>query len=314
MNYKINKMPEIALGTWEVTDPSVIDSIIPAAFDAGYKHIDTAQLYFNEEMIGATLAKIGKERQDFWITTKITPPNFTKHAYLSIEKSLERLQTDYVDTILLHSPISNEGNLIAFKEALKARDNGLVRFVGVSNFSIEQIEYLYEKTGEYPKYNQVIASVIQRITEMEEFAKEKGITLMGYSSIRPYYNPNIYYKDSALTDDERKVVDQIAKTHNVTPAIILQSFIKEMGYVILPKSVKPERVKQNYQAMSINFSNEELEALKGMNRFSEKSLTDTMDSWKSIMPFEDEAVQKMGARISPESDAAMLKLFEQMQD
>lgn len=196
-------MPRIALGSWENKDQKSLDKVIKSALENGYKHIDTAQIYFTEELIGSSL-KVNKiKREDLWITTKIWPFNYSLHAYNSIEKSLERLGVDYVDTILLHAPISDKLNLIAYKEAMRARENGLVRDIGVSNFTSKQIDYIFKHTGEYPKYNQVIASVIQRLEDMENYSSKHGITLMGYSSIRPYYNSNKHYPNSELTMEQK---------------------------------------------------------------------------------------------------------------
>ena len=313
MEYKIKKMPIIALGTWEITDPNVISKILPAAFESGYIHIDTAQIYFNEEFIGDTLSKLNVNRLDYWLTTKIMPFNFKYHAYDSIKSSLARLKTKYVDAILLHASAGNENNLIAYKEAMKARDEGLVRFIGVSNFSIDEIEYIFQHTGEYPKYNQIIASVIQRVQKLEKYCKEKDITLMGYSSIRPYYNPNSFYnkeKDNpaGLTENEKKIIDDLANKYETTPANILQKYVLDSDYVILPKSSNPERVKDNIKVLDLHLSKDDYSTLEKMCRFSDADWLRAMQTFSSLnIPDE---IAKIGGRVGPESDKSIINYLK----
>lgn len=301
----INKMPNVALGTWMINDPKAIEQVIPAALNNGYKHIDTAQVYFNEEFIGEALAKLNKPREEYWITSKVWTNNFKYHTYLSVEKSLEKLQTKYIDTMLLHAMVDKETNIIAYKELMRARENGLVRTIGVSNFSIEALKEIKEATGEYPAYNQIINSVKQRMVELETFCKENGIELMGYSSIRPYYNPNQYFPNSGLTSEEKEVVDQIAAKHNSTPAMVLSRWSLNHGYIILPKSQNPDRVISNFDVTKLELSNEDMKVLDSMNSFGDEDFMKTMEIWKEQRALSEESF-KMGVRISKESDTFFL--------
>ncbi|MCC3160882.1 MAG: aldehyde dehydrogenase family protein [Mollicutes bacterium PWAP] len=307
----IKNMPKVALGTWEINDPKQVEETIVAALNNGYKHIDTAQFYFNEELIGLSWPKSNVKREDFWITTKIHSLNYKYNTYKSIEKSIEHLNTTFLDTILLHSSCGNEENLIAYKEAMRARDNGLVRFVGVSNFTIEEIEYIKEQTGEYPSDLQIIASVIQRIKKIEIFCKEKGINLMGYSSIRPYYNPNFWYKDSALTKDEIKTIDAISAKHNTTPANILQKYILDAGYVVLPKSSKASRVISNLDLLKVHLDKDDYKKLNSMNKTDYNYYLENTAMFRS-MSFTDDLKLK-GVRLgNKKNDQEYIKLLMDM--
>lgn len=313
MNYKIKEMPKVALGTWEIKDPKIISEVIPTALNAGYKHIDTAQIYFNEEYIGDALSQTDIDRSEYWITTKIIPVNFRYHAYDSIVESLKRLKTSYIDTILLHMSINDEDNLIAYKAAMKARDEGIVRTIGVSNFSIDSIEYIFKNVGEYPKYNQIIASVIQRVFKLEKYCKDHDITLMGYSSIRPYYNPNIYYNSdkensASLSNDEKTIIDDLAKKYNTSPANILQKYVLDSGYVILPKSSNPQRVVDNFKVLDFELSSDDYNVLKDMCRYDDSDWVKTMEIFSSSRNFPDE-VFKAGARLGKTSDMNFLNFM-----
>lgn len=300
----IKQMPKVAFGTWMIQNPEDIKAVIPAALETGYKHIDTAQLYFNEEFIGEALKNSGFKREDYWLTTKVWVHNFRHHAYESVEWSLKRLQTDYVDTMLLHAMASKEDTIHAYKELMRAREDGLIRFIGVSNFSIEMLEAIKEATGEFPMYNQIIASVKQRITELEEFCKANGITLMGYSSIRPYYEPNNYYSEAGLTDEEKKVVDGIADKHNTSPAMILIKWAYDHDYVVLPKSTKVERVKSNFKLLDVKLDKEDMETLDKLNAYTYAKWQGEMNKWAANIPNDEQF--KTGVRIGEESDKAFM--------
>lgn len=284
----LNTMPKIALGTWMIQKSEEIKEVVPAALKNGYEHIDTAQVYLNESFIGEALKTTNVPREKYWITSKVWVTNFRYHAYESVKKSLERLQLDYIDTMLLHAMGEPQDVIKAYKELMKARDEKLVRTIGVSNFSIEMLELIKKETGEYPKYNQIVASVIQRIEKLEEFCKEKGIVLMGYSSIRPYYNPNSYYANSGLTDEQKKIIDNIAEKYSTSPAMVMLRWTMNHDYVILPKSTKAERVISNFKVSEVNLSKEDMDLLDKMNTYTYEQWLLTMDAWSKDKPTEEE--------------------------
>lgn len=300
----IKTMPKVALGTWMINDKKVINDVVTTALKNGYKHIDTAQVYFNEEFIGETLSKLDVPREKYWITSKVWVANMKYHTYESVEKSLEKLQATYIDTMLLHSMTEENIIINAYKELIKARENGLIRTIGVSNHSIEMMEAIKKATGEYPKYNQIVSSVKHRMVKLEKFCKEKDITLMGYSTIRPYYNPNTFYPSSGLSDAEKVIIDETAAKYNSSPAKILLKWSMNHGYVQLPKSEKPARVIDNLSFTELELSKEEMTKLDSMNTFGDEEFKMTMKEWLKIKPTEKDF--KIGLRISPESDKYFL--------
>ena len=302
----IDKMPNIALGTWMITKPNEISEVIPHGLENGYRHIDTAQIYFNEELIGKELEQLDIPREEYWITSKVWVLNYKYHTYTSVRESLLKLKTNYIDTMLLHADAGKERNVIAYKELMKAREEGLIRGIGVSNFSIEALEQIKEATGEYPKYNQIICSPKQRIVDLEKFCKDNNIRLMGYSSIRPYYNPNPYYKDPGFTADEKKIVDEIAAETNSTPAIVLLRWSMQHDYIILPKTAKSERLDSNLEVQNITLSEDQMKRLDGLNAFDYKTFLATMKVWEENRNLREDD-EKIGVRISPESDKHFVK-------
>ena len=134
-------MPALGLGTWEL-DGSQLDEVLPEALDIGYRHIDTAQIYKNEADVGRNLAKSGVPRNELFITTKVWVNRYTPDDLLaSVQESLERLQTDYVDLLLLHWPLfEGHGMNPTLEGLMRARADGLTRHIGISNFNIDQTE------------------------------------------------------------------------------------------------------------------------------------------------------------------------------
>ncbi|MDR9389411.1 MAG: aldo/keto reductase [Wenzhouxiangella sp.] len=134
-------MPALGFGTWEL-DGSQLDEVLPEALDIGYRHIDTAQIYKNEAEVGRNLAKSGVPRDELFITTKVWVDRYTPDDLLaSVQESLERLQTDYVDLLLLHWPLfEGHGMNPTLEGLMRARADGLTRHIGISNFNIDQTE------------------------------------------------------------------------------------------------------------------------------------------------------------------------------
>ncbi|CAM9134639.1 aldo/keto reductase [Mycoplasma marinum] len=296
----IKKMPELAYGSSRVIEQENMDILIQSALDSGYKHFDTAQNYFNEELLGEALKKSGVAREEYWITTKISIVNLKYHTYESIKHSLKKLQTKYVDAILLHGMSTEEINLRAFKELLRAKVEGLVRHIGVSNFNISQIERIKEETGVYPEYNQIICSVKARLNQLEKFCKDKGIVLMGYSSLKPFYNnlPNPLF---TFDSKQREFIEELSKKYNTSPAMILLAYSKQNGYIILARSSSPQRTKDNFKILEFEISQDDLKKLDKMNTYNDENFEEENKPFLAKEMFE-ESVYKVGARISEESD------------
>lgn len=274
---KIRKLPLIGYGTWGITQKTNGVECIYNALKVGYKNIDTAQVYNNEYEVGQAIKKSKIDRDSVFITTKIFPLNYKYHVYSSLKESLRRLQIKKADLILLHFPLLDKDiNVMAYKELMKARKEGLTTNIGVSNWDIDNLKYLYKKVKEYPYANEIIVSPIQRAEDLEKFCKEKKINLIGYSTIRCYTAPNVLYgrkkQQNVLTTKQKENIDIIAKKHKTSFASVLLKWSIDKGYHIIPKSQKLSRIKTNFEINNIKLSPKEIAIIDEMNNFSNNTM------------------------------------------
>ncbi|MBA3925491.1 aldo/keto reductase family protein [Listeria rustica] len=276
----IQDLPKVGLGTWLLTDFDDLKQSIQTAWKTGYRHIDTAQVYNNEYDIGVILKALRIDRSELFLTTKIAPQNYLKHTKASVSESLARLQTSYVDLILLHAELGETANLAAYQALLDLQMEGVVKHVGVSNFSISGIQKLVEETGVKPYCNQIVCSPTTRPLELEAYCLEEGILLTGYSILKPYTTPNPFYPDSALTSDEKFQLDDLCKKYDVNIGQLLNKWALQHDYHVIPKSKNPKRVEENYQ-LDFEISASDLEIIDGMNRFSSAEYQESVKQWES---------------------------------
>lgn len=257
---KNKELPQIGLGTW-LLEAKNVDLALSTAKESGYNHIDTAQLYNNEYQIGQAVKKLN---YDCYITTKIWPLNYKNYTRKSFFQSLERLEMSKIDLVLLHWPLTDELNAKAYKELMTLREEGYVNNVGVSNFSIIQLEKLREEAGEYPYSNQIMFSPITQEKELIEFCRKNNIVVTGYSSIRPYYNPR--YEWQELKKEEKESIDLMADKYNKKPAQIILRWALEKGLTIIPKSMWSTRIKENIEILDFKLTEDEIQIINNMNR------------------------------------------------
>lgn len=234
------RMPMVGFGTWKVTGDQV-EGAVAAALATGYRHIDTATMYGNEAEIGAALGASGLDRAEIFVTTKIRPPDAGKEPEV-LRRSLRALRTEYVDLWLVHWAAQRSGRRREiWNDMRKLRDEGLVRAIGVSNFSLAQIDELIEASGETPAVNQIRWGPSSYDPDVVVGHKARGIALEGYSGLK-----DSMLKDSALAE--------IAAAHRVTvPQVVLRWHL-EHGITVIPKSVRPERIAANFDLFSFALS------------------------------------------------------------
>ena len=237
------QMPQIGFGTWRLRGEGA-RAAVTAALAVGYRHIDTATMYGNEEQVGRALRDSGLPRGDVFVTTKL-PPRRASRARRTIEESLRALGTDHVDLWLIHWPPNGQARPETWRELLAARDEGLARAVGVSNYGTGQLDELIEATGEAPAVNQIRWSppLYDAATVREH--RERGVVLEGYS---PFRAGNL--RDPALAE--------IAAAHRVTPAQVVLRWHLEHGIVVIPKSVRPERIESNFDISGFSLTEDEM--------------------------------------------------------
>ena len=256
-----NKIPIIGYGTWLLEGKDTLASI-QGAIDAGYKHIDTAQIYNNEYEIGQVIAK--NKRENLFITSKIWPINYLHYTRKSIVESLRRLKLTYLDLMLLHWPINNhdEINVHAFKELINAKNEGYIKSIGVSNFKIDQLKTLYKMTGEWPTINQIIFNPKIQSDKLIKFCKSKGIVVEGYSLLRPLFSPRKY--SGKFTQKEIEYINLIASKYNKKPAQIIIRWALQRGIVVFPKSKNLERIQENINVFDFELSSSEMKMINNM--------------------------------------------------
>lgn len=250
------EIPDIGFGTWQTTEN--VQKTVKLALEAGYRHIDTAAIYGNEAEIGEALADSKIPRKDLYLTTKIWNSNrSTLGVKTSVEQSLKKLQTNYLDLLLIHWP-ANEKQFANWKEinaeTWKAMEElyktGVVKSIGVSNFMLPHIKALLESAEIIPAVNQIEFHPGYTQPKVVDYCKEKGIAIEAWSPIG---------SGRLLKDRDLKA---IADQYNVSPAILCIQFCLQCGVVVLPKSENKENINNNLHFNRFEISEMDMEKLK----------------------------------------------------
>jgi diketogulonate reductase-like aldo/keto reductase len=242
-------IPQIGLGLWQVRDEKEFNTAFNAAVDTGYRHFDTAQVYKNEQMLGDAWVASGLQREEYFFTTKIAVDNFgSKRAKASVIKSLIKLRTDYVDLLLLHFPVSVLRKK-TWEAAVQLQQEGRVRAIGVSNYTIRHLEEMKKYSDITPAVNQVELHVFLQQPELVEYCHERGIVVEAYSPLARAQNMN------------EPVIIQIAKKHQKSYAQIMLRWCIQKGFVIIPKSITPTRIKENFAILDFELDSDDMQKL-----------------------------------------------------
>jgi len=239
-------MPMVGFGTWQMRGQVAYEAT-RHALQVGYRHIDTATIYGNEEQAGRAIADSGLDRADVFVTTKL-PPGNAGRVRATIAESLKALRTDYVDLWLVHWPPRGRNLVPLWRDFLAVRDDGLARTVGVSNYSVRQIDDLIEATGEGPAVNQIPWSPSRYDADLLAAHAKRGVALEGYSPL----------KGTRLRD---RRLAEIAAKHGVTPAQVVLRWRLDTGVIVIPKSAHRERIEQNFDLFGFSLTPEEVTRL-----------------------------------------------------
>jgi len=240
------KLPILGLGTWQLRGRSAIDAVL-RALEVGYRHIDTATAYGNEQQVGHAVAQSGLRREDIFVTTKL-PPSRAGRERETLESSLDALAFGYVDLWLIHWPPSGGARPDVWERLLELQAEGLTREVGVSNYSVSQIDDLQRATGQLPAVNQIEWSPPLFDPDVLEAHRRRGVQLEGYSPLL-----NINLRDPRLV--------RIAGSHGVTPAQVVLRWHIEHQIVVIPRSSNAERIAQNADIFGVTLTSSDVETL-----------------------------------------------------
>ena len=247
------KMPVLGYGVYQ-TPPEETERCVRQAIDIGYRAIDTAQAYGNEEGVGRALAASGLPREDFFITTKIWISNAGyERAKASIDESLQKLGTGYVDLLLIHQPFGDYyGSYRAMEEAY---DAGKVRAIGVSNFYPDRYLDLDHFARIKPAVNQVETHVFQQQKAAREYMKKHGCQIMSWGPFAE--GKNDYFRNPVLLE--------VGAKYGKTAAQTALRFLIQSGVAVIPKSTHKERMEENFNVLDFTLSPEDMAAIQALD-------------------------------------------------
>jgi 2,5-diketo-D-gluconate reductase A len=245
------RMPLLGFGTWQISNREAMQATA-YALEAGYRHIDTAAMYRNEAGIGKALAAAALPRDSIFVTTKL-PPSDAGRERRTLAESLAKLGLDYVDLWLVHWPPNGQAAPRVWQQFVRAQQEGLAKAIGVSNYSLRQIDELIAATGVVPQVNQIRWGPSLYDPAVVSGLDQRGVVLEGYSP----------FKVSNLRDP---TLASIAGQHDATTAQVIVAWHIAHGFVVIPKSVRRERIVGNAAGVRIELSDEEVAAIDGLSR------------------------------------------------
>jgi 2,5-diketo-D-gluconate reductase A len=244
-------MPLLGFGTWQATGKRGYEAV-RYALQVGYRHLDTATFYRNEAEVGRAVRDSGVPRDEVFVTTKL-PPGRAGRERQTLAESLRELAMDHVDLWLVHWPPHDRARPETWQQLMALRDEGRARAVGVSNYSIRQIDELIDATGEAPAVNQIRWSPFGYDAGLVAAHRERGVVVEGYSP----------FKGSDLS---HPVLRGVAQAHGVTPAQVVLRWHVQHEIVVIPKSVTRERIAENFDVLGFELTAEEMGAIDGLGR------------------------------------------------
>jgi 2,5-diketo-D-gluconate reductase A len=242
-------MPLLGFGTWQIRGKRAYDAV-RTALDDGYRHIDTATMYGNEAEVGRAVRDSGLDRGEVFLTTKLLPSSAGRER-ATLTASLRALGTGYVDLWLVHWPPAARRLVPVWHEFLALRDEGTARAVGVSNYSVGQIDALIRATGQAPAVNQIPWGPTLYDPGLLAACRDLGVVVEGYS---PLKNTNL----------GSPVLAEIAARHGVTAAQVVLRWHIEHGVAVIPKSANPDRIAANIDLFGFALSADEVARIDGL--------------------------------------------------
>ena len=249
-------IPQLGFGVWQVPDAEVTDAVA-TALEVGYRSIDTAAAYENEDGVGRALARTDVPREEIFLTTKVWNDQQGYDATLrAFDASAKRLGQEVVDLFLIHWPVpAKDAYVDTWRALLELRTQGRIRAAGVCNFQPAHLQRLLDETGELPALNQIELHPRLQQRELRAFHAQHGIVTEDWSPLA---------SGGELLEDP--VITGIAQRLSRTPAQVVLRWHVQLGHVVIPKSVTPSRIAENFQIFDFELEPEDLAAIEGMDR------------------------------------------------
>lgn len=247
------EVPANGFGVYQVSKEDCKESVL-TALKTGYRHIDTAQSYFNESEVGEALKESDVPRKEIFLTTKVWIDNYGEgKTYDSVVESLKKLQTDYLDLILLHQPVGDY--YAAYRDLEKLYEEGKVRAIGVSNFYPDRLVDLCMFAKIKPMVNQIEVNVFNQQVEAKKRADKYGVVLEAWAPFAEGRN-NMFHNE---------VLQAIGEKHNKSVAQVILRWLYQRGIVSLAKSVHEERIKENFDIYSFELDNDDMKKIETLD-------------------------------------------------
>ncbi len=245
-----NAIPQLGLGVWKADGGQEVEQAVLHALSAGYRLIDTAMVYQNEDGVGRAIAQSGIDRQELFITTKLwNSDQGADKVRPALLASLERLKLDYVDLYLIHWPMPARGLYVeTWKELIKLQSEGLIKTIGVSNFNIEHLEELKKHTSVLPAVNQVELHPYFQQRELREYCHANSIRVESWSPI------------GGSTGDllNNDTLQELAAKYGKSPAQVVIRWHLQHGLIVIPKSTNQSRIQENIDVFDFELSSEHM--------------------------------------------------------
>lgn len=251
-------IPQLGIGVWQVSTDDIVPTV-SKALEVGYRHVDTAQGYQNEEGVGQAIAASGIGRDDLWVTTKLANGKHERpDAVEELKVSLDKLGLDYVDLYLIHWPQPGKGDYVeTWKGMQDALEQGLTKSVGVSNFQPDHLDKIIEATGKVPAVNQIELHPTFANQAAVDGSLKHGIRVESWSPL------------GLGSDLKNETLGEIATAAGKSPAQVILRWHLQKGYIVFPKSITPSRIEENFDLFDFELSDDDIariDALDADNR------------------------------------------------